>query len=427
MAQPQTKVLHLERSSFFQKIVKDIIQDLGIDVVTTSSAEEAQHFLVTEPIGIVISSLEVDEGSSIDFITQVYKVTEGRIPVIVITSSESLEIREKLFSLGVVDFILKRDLDKSKLHGYIQAAFAQDALTMELKDLKIAVLDDSPMGISVVRNIFSFHQIDDVEYFQEPIALLERSNAYDLYIIDLVLPQMSGERVVQTIRERSSSAMIIVISSVSNTKTISHVLLLGADDYIIKPFDQSLFMARIKANLRNYLNLKKLSSQQEQLKRMARTDSLTGLLNHKAIHETLNLQLEQLTPGHQCQVVIFDIDNFKRVNDERGHQIGDGVIVAVAQLALAMARELKGFVGRYGGEEFLLIVPNMGLTPVLVRCQELLAQLSSLAVGSETMDISVSGGIATGNRGENGAAVIGLADGRLYKAKTQGKKRFIGP
>ena len=110
---------------------------------------------------------------------------------------------------------------------------------------------------------------------------------FDIYLIDLILPQMTGKEVMQRIRKDNPSAIIILISSINNYKTISEILDLGADDYLIKPFDRSIFIAKIKSHLRTYLLRIDLEEKNKLLEKMAYTDGLTKLCNHRFIMEKL--------------------------------------------------------------------------------------------------------------------------------------------
>jgi two-component system cell cycle response regulator len=257
-------ILHVERGTFFRKVIKDIAAQSGLVHFESDSAETAFEILEKEEIDLIITGLELSDTSGEQFIERLRRTQFNGIPVMVISSNDSMEIYEKMFSLGVVDFIHKKDISYDRFNRYIQSIVKEDTLITKIRQMDIAVLDDSQVSLNVIKNIFSLNRITKVDYFKDPKDLLRSPKEYSIYILDLILPEVSGDEVIMKVREKSTNNVIISISSIKNYKTISNILLIGADDYIIKPFDSNIFMARLKGTVRTLTlleEIKKLKSQ----------------------------------------------------------------------------------------------------------------------------------------------------------------------
>ncbi len=172
------------------------------------------------------------------------------------------------------------------------------------------------------------------------------------------MPDITGEEVITQIRGRDEYAVIIAVSSLDSISVMTDILASGADDYITKPLSEKLFMARIKANVRTYSLMEELKDKNMRLEHLVKEDGLTGLYNHKSIMETLDKEIERAqrynTP---LSIIMFDIDKFKAVNDTYGHHIGDEVLEKLGSYLKNMSRDFD-IAGRYGGEEFIIILPE---------------------------------------------------------------------
>jgi two-component system cell cycle response regulator len=248
----------VERGSFFRKVIKDIAAQSGLIHFEADSADAALEILRNESVDLIITGLELADVSGEEFVEQLHRTQFNGVPVMVISSSDSLDDYEKMFKLGVVDFIHKKDISYERFNRYVQSIVKGDRLISKLREIDIAVLDDSQVSLNVIKHIFTLNKIENVDYFKDPKDLLASNKNYAIYILDLILPEVSGDEVIMKIREKSEDNVIISISSVKNYKTISNILLIGADDYIIKPFDSNIFMARLKATVRTLLLLEEI-------------------------------------------------------------------------------------------------------------------------------------------------------------------------
>jgi len=262
------KILHVDNSTFVRKIIKNIVIEKGLMFKEAGSATEAIEILKNEEIDLIITGLELADSSGEQFIRDLKKSTHAQVPVIAVTSNNSLESREELFDLGVVDYILKSELSQNRLDKYFDIFINEDGFTRDLQAMNIAVLDDSKVALTAIRSIFELNNIRNVQYFQSPQELLASRDAFSIYLVDLIMPEISGEEVVMELRKREGDKIIIAISGIRSYKAMSQILLFGADDYIMKPFDVNLFLARMKNSVRMLSLMKELREAKEEIRKL---------------------------------------------------------------------------------------------------------------------------------------------------------------
>ncbi len=419
------KILHLEGSRFIKKKMGDIVESTGHIYYPVGSPKEAMNLLEKESVDIIITALEFEGVAGEDFIAQVNHSKFKNIPIIVLTSTDTMEMREHIFSLGVVDYLVKTEVEDSLIRSYFSAFKQIKNFSHEVKDVSVAVLDDSHLSLSLIKQIFELADFKDVEYFSDPEDLINNLKEYDVYIIDLILPGVSGEELLLKIKHRHPRSTIVIMSSVTNYKTISTTLLMGADDYIMKPFDANIFLARLKVQIKYYLAMRDLEQKNCQLQEMAITDGLTKVYNRHYSMLRLTEEIERAKRyDHPLSVFMLDIDNFKSVNDRFGHQVGDQVLVKLSKTCVNLVRR-SDVVTRFGGEEFLLILPEATQADAMIVAEKIRMEIESLKFSVESLNVTISGGVCEiGNYSLD--EVIRIADENLYKAKHSGKNCIVG-
>jgi len=412
-------ILHIDRSELFRKIMHEIILRCGHSVHSVATKKDALLYMADHQVDLIITALEFDDGDAESLILDMSQSSQKDIPVVVVTSSDSLELRERLFSLGVVDYILKADVNEEQFKYFFAALSAEDELSRFMRNMRIAIVDDSPIILKVVHRILDMNGFRDVDFYLKPQDLLQSGKTYDLYLVDMVLPDMSGDKVIQELRSCVPDAIIISMSQFTGEKSIATVLLAGADDYIHKPFDAASLISRIKINVRSYQYKKRLEL-------MAVTDGLTGLYNHRFIFERLEEETAKVTRYERpLSIIMLDIDNFKAVNDTFGHRTGDNVLQSAAHAIMACIRKTD-VAGRYGGEEFLVLLPETDLADAKVVAEKIRSTVAQLRFETKELSITISAGIAEAQQGESFEAFINRADTNLYRAKRSGKNRVEG-
>lgn len=417
------KILHIEHSKMIRKASKDVIMSLGCEYLESTGLEDTYKVLEKENIDLVITGLELDDIDGESLIASLSQSQYANIPIVVLTSYDNLEIRTKLFQLGVVDYQIKKDFNGERLKTYIESIRLDETLSTTMRDLRVAVVDDSVLTIKVIQNIFELNGIVRVDYYYDAKDIMKSELEYDIYVIDLILPETTGEILLSEIKSRNKDSIIIMISSTSNYKTISHTLNSGADDFIVKPFDNNTFLVRIKHHIKQHLLLKELEDSNAKLLKLSITDGLTDVYNHNYIVSRLQEECSRAKRYEDdLSILLLDLDNFKKVNDTYGHQIGDNVLTSVALTIKSVLRQ-SDVLGRYGGEEFLVILPNTHMDAARVVGEKIRQSISRLEFDALGLTVSVSGGLSS-SKSLNYSQMIREADFRLLEAKKNGKNRI---
>jgi len=411
-------ILHVDNSGFFTRIVQECIASSQMSVLCANDIDGAFVILSEKHIDLIITGMELRGGGGEFFIKQLNSSDFRDIPVIVLTSNDSMQVRTTMFGLGVVDFIPKDKSFRKKLNIFLQKIIEKDTVKTFLQKIRIAVLDDSRVQINVIKNIFTLNKIEHADFYDNPQALLASDKKYEVYFLDLILPEISGEQVILQLREFYPESVIIAISGIDNYKVVSNVLLSGADDYMLKPFNASIFMARLISNIRHYMLVKELNRKSRELKLSSITDHLTNTRNQHNIFENLEASVNMATGDRSRLALVYvGVDNFEMINERFSHAAGDQVLKKVADIIKEIYPETS-LVGRYGGVEFLLIMPGRSLEQAYTTAESVRSRVSKIKIKDTT--ISVSAGVCE-RENENAHELLRKADELLFHARKSGK------
>ncbi|MBX2811612.1 MAG: diguanylate cyclase [Myxococcales bacterium] len=253
---------------------------------------------------------------------------------------------------------------------------------------------------------------------------------YPIVLTDWLMPGLSGPELCERIRryEGEVYTYVILITGKTEKSNIALGLEAGADDYVTKPFDSGELLARLRTG-RRILDLQaSMREAKRQLQDLASRDGLTEVLNRRALEERLAEAFTYfLRRGTPLSIAMLDLDHFKQINDNYGHQAGDDVLREAARRVTSMIREYDT-IGRYGGEEFLVLLPDTPgeeATSIAERIRRSIAELPVETRDGGTIHASVSVGLATAHAGFRGNVkdVIESADAALYRAKRGGRNR----
>ena len=256
---------------------------------------------------------------------------------------------------------------------------------------------------------------------------LQRDDAPRLALLDWMMPGMDGLEVCRRVRARETAEppYLIILTARGDKADIVAGLEAGADDYIAKPYDSGELRARLGVGRRVIELQERLRFALAEAQRLARTDPLTEVHNRRAILGLLDAELARAARGNgPLSVSMLDIDHFKRVNDTFGHAAGDAVLCECARRIAAAIRPYD-IVGRFGGEEFLLVINTNGVEPCTNPFERVRAAVADapFPVGPGGVLITVSQGVACWNGTESGEQLVHRADTALYRAKENGRDR----
>ncbi len=297
--------------------------------------------------------------------------------------------------------------------------------------MKILIAEDDPVYRKMLESML-------VKWGYEVIICSDGSNAWEILtsenapkfaILDWMMPGMDGMEVCRKAREniKDTYVYILLLTAKDEMKDIIEGMESGADDYITKPFHASELKVRLKAGRRILELQEELISSREALRVMATMDALTGLLNRRAIVDALSRRLVQSNREKtSVGVVISDIDYFKKINDTFGHLAGDTALRETAKRLQSLARQYDD-IGRYGGEEFLIVLPGCNLEDTVNYAERLRVCIEQNAVKTNevTIPVTMSMGVTASVDGKatDVDSIIHIADNVLYKAKNNGRNR----
>jgi two-component system, cell cycle response regulator len=295
--------------------------------------------------------------------------------------------------------------------------------------MKVLAADDNPISQTVLRNMLTKWGYDVVTACDGDQAwqVLQSPHSPSIAILDWMMPGTDGVDLCRRLRAagRERYTYVLVLTSRSDSDDVVEALEAGADDYLTKPFNSSELRARLRAGRRIIELQEQLMAAQEELRMRATHDGLTGLLNRSAITEILGREMARCSrEGQPVSIVMADLDKFKQVNDTFGHQAGDAVLREAAARMHASFRCYDS-IGRYGGEEFLVVLPacDEGEVWSLGERFRVLISASPFTFGQNLLAISCSIGCATQPPGDawDADSIIRLADEALYDAKHSGR------
>jgi diguanylate cyclase (GGDEF)-like protein len=258
--------------------------------------------------------------------------------------------------------------------------------------------------------------------------MLQGENAPHLVILDWMMPGLDGAQICREVRKRKSTAYtyILLVTAKFQKQDVLAGLDAGADDYLTKPFDSAELRARLRTGRRILDLQEELIRSHDALRFQASHDAMTGVWNHAAILEILNAELARSQRENiSMAAFMLDLDLFKKVNDRYGHLAGDSVLRETARRIKSHLRAYDAL-GRYGGEEFLIILPGSDQENALRQAERLRHSISevSMDVPEGSIPVTASIGVAvTGTNEFDPGRLIKAADLALYQAKALGRNR----
>ena len=294
--------------------------------------------------------------------------------------------------------------------------------------MRVLIADDSATSRIMLRKALSNwgYEVILAEHGAQAWDILAQPDSPPMAVLDWVMPHMTGPEVCRRVREthREPYTYILLLTSKNTKGETVEGLEAGADDYIVKPFDQHELQVRLRVGKRIVDLQMDLLQAREELRDRANKDLLTMLPNRQAIAAALEQELSRSRRDHRTVgVILLDIDHFKKINDTYGHFAGDAVLREAAARLRGNMRTYDQ-VGRYGGEEFLVVLPNCDLEQASHQAERMRQRLHSsiMTVDGVEMRISASFGVTVSDGSDRSADFfVRMADEALYKAKASGR------
>jgi two-component system, cell cycle response regulator len=296
---------------------------------------------------------------------------------------------------------------------------------------RVLAAEDNPVFQTMLRSMLLKWNFDPViaDNGLEALTMLQAEDSPQLVILDWMMPGLDGIEVCRRIRTegREPYRYILLLTARTEAHDLVEGMEAGADDYLTKPFNSHELRVRLRAGQRILELQEQLLQAREALRAQATHDGLTGILNRTAVLETLDRELERsFRERHPVSLLIADLDRFKSINDTYGHLAGDYVLREAARRMTAALRSYDT-VGRYGGEEFLIILAGSDSETARSQAERIRLSLAKepFVIGNERVSVTCSVGFSTHRGGSRSRAddLVKRADLALYESKNAGRNR----
>ncbi|MFN8828407.1 MAG: PleD family two-component system response regulator [Labrys sp. (in: a-proteobacteria)] len=447
-------------------VVDDILANLKLlearltaeyfDVVTAISGLEAIDICERSQCDIVLLDVMMPGMDGFEVCRHLKsQPATAHIPVVMVTALDQPADRVKGLEAGADDFLTKPVNDLAllaRVRSLTRLKMATDELRARAsttRDLglgaptaeftaepgiggRILIVDDRPSSFERLKlALETEHTIEIEQGAQEALFRVADGN-YDIVLVSLALKGFDGLRICSQIRslERTRNTPILILADQEDEARILRGLDIGVNDYVMRPIDRNELMARVRTQIRRKRYADRLRDSVIQSVEFAVTDALTNLHNRRYFDSHAATMVDKASlRGKPMSLLILDIDHFKRINDEHGHDVGDDVL---REFAVRIRKGLRGsdMPCRLGGEEFVVLMPDTDLSIALVVAERLRKRVHdkpfTVARGAKTVDVTVSIGAASnGLSGDTIETILKRADDALYTAKRSGRNKVV--
>ena len=367
------------------------------------------------------------------------------IPVVMVTALDQPSDRVRGLEAGADDFLTKPVTDVAliaRVRSLARLKMVTDELRMRAvtsRDIgiespereavaetglggKIMIVDDRALSSERIAGMLAGAHTVEIEADPNEALFHAAEGNYDLLIVSLGLENFDGLRLCSQVRslERTRNVPILAIAEADNNTRLVRGLEIGVNDYLIRPIDKNEMLARVRTQIRKKRYTERLRDNVQLSIEMAITDALTGLYNRRYMESHVGTLVEQAAArGKPLTVLVLDIDYFKSINDAHGHDAGDDVL---REFAIRIKKSIRGIdlACRYGGEEFVVVMPETDLAVATMVAERLRRRIASepfpIQQGARTVEVTISIGIAALGPDDNAAARASSAPTRRSTA-----------
>jgi two-component system cell cycle response regulator len=425
------------------------------EVVTAMSGQEALDVCARTQCDIVLLDVMMPGMDGFEVCRRLKKdPATHHIPIVIITALDQPSDRVKGLESGADDFLTKpvsdiallarvRSLTRLKMmtdelrmravsgHQVGMQAVAADSIIDDGLNGRVLVVDDRPASYERIQSALRDTHKVDVETSPQEALFRAAENEYDLMIVSLAFEEFDGLRLCSQTRslERTRNLPMLIIAEPEDTGRVLRGLDLGVNDYLVRPMDRNELLARVMTQVRRKRYADRLRTNVQQSMELALTDSLTGLYNRRYMETHLETLVEKASKTQRpLGLVMIDIDHFKSINDNFGHDAGDEVLRQFASRVQGSVRGID-LACRYGGEEFVIVMPDADLGIAEAVGERLRRQIAAepflVTKGLNKLDVTISVGIAMRQETDEPDAILKRADEALYRAKRDGRNRVV--
>lgn len=422
------KALVVEPSKMYCKILVRLFEQHGFEVETAASGALGLQRHLIDDFDLTCVALHLEDMTGPEFSATLRKQSGSDVrPVIMLTADENLEKREQHLQAGIIEVFRKSRIPElGEFLSTFSSGHARHASEMEGKVLLVE--DDETLAQLIARMLESMGLLVECHVRGEDAKEAFSNGEYDIVLTDIMLAgQMSGLGLVRLIRScngRKGRVPILVMSSLDDSARIIEVFREGASDFLGKPLVIEELVARTRNLVLNKQLLDAMDGQRERMQQLAMTDQLTGLYNRHYMADIAPKTLsEAKRHDFPVSLIVADVDHFKAVNDTHGHAVGDTILREVAKLLKAECRQ-GDFAGRFGGEEFVVLLQHCDLDDAMNWADQVREKLERL--NPNGLRVTASFGVASTSQVEaDFDKLFFVADKGVYQAKESGRNRVM--
>jgi two-component system cell cycle response regulator len=450
------RVLVVDDISANLKLLEVRLNAEYFEVVTASNGPEALEACERNQCDIVLLDVMMPgmDGFEVARRLKANPATH-HIPIIMVTALDQPSDRVRGLEAGADDFLTKPVNDIAliaRVRSLVRLKMVTDELRMRAVtsseigvtdnafeasqdsgvNARILVVDERKSSIDRIETALSSqHTIEVVENPQEALLRAAEGN-FDLLMLSLEFKNFDGLRLVGQVRslERTRHVPILLVTDPGEDARLLRGLDLGANDYVLRTADKNEMIARVRSQVRRKRYAEKLRDNVQYSMEMALTDPLTGLFNRRYMETHVGTLVERSAArGKSLSLLILDIDYFKSINDNFGHDAGDDVLREFAERLKASIRGID-LACRYGGEEFVVVMPDTDLGVATLVAERIRRRIAGepfpIEKGARAIEVTISVGIAARvGPQDNASQMLKRADEALYRAKRDGRNRVV--
>lgn len=425
------------------------------DVITAMSGQEALDACARVQCDIVLLDVMMPGMDGFEVCRRLKsQASTQHIPIVMVTALDQPADRVKGLEAGADDFLTKPVSDialLARVKSLTRLKLMTDELRMRAlsgrqismpegkaelaaasgEGGRILVVDDRPASQDRIRAALEAHHTIDVEPAPQEALFRVAETDYDLMIVSLAFTDYDGLRLCSQVRslDRTRNLPLLIVTEPEDTARVLRGLDLGVNDYLIRPIDRNELVARVRTQVRRKRYSDRLRSNVQQSMEMALTDALTGLYNRRYMETHSQVLMDKARDsGQPLSVIMIDIDFFKSINDNWGHDVGDEVLREFSRRLRASVRGID-LACRFGGEEFVVVMPDTTLSvaqQVGERLRNKIAAQSFVISADLQISVTTSVGVAERLPDDIGPdSVLKRADQALYRAKRDGRNRVV--
>ena len=426
------------------------------EVLTAASGAEALAICERAQCDIVLLDVMMPEMDGFEVCRRLKgNPATHHIPVIIVTALDQPSDRVRGLDAGADDFLTKPVSDIAliaRVRSLVRLKMVSDELRMRAMTSKeigiqtalaeavnesgrggrILIVDDRRSSYERLAAMLTSEHAVDVETNPNEALFHAADGNYDLIMVSLGLENYDALRLCSHVRslERTRTLPILVISEAEDNARLLRGLEIGVNDYLVRPIDKNEMFARVRTQVRKKRYTDRLRDNVQLSMEMAITDPLTGLQNRRYMESHLGTLVEQAASrGKPISLLVLDIDFFKSINDNFGHDAGDDVL---REFAVRLRKTIRGIdlACRYGGEEFVVVMPETDMAVAAVVAERVRRRIACepfpIRQGATAIDVTISIGISSLNSAEDTAlSILKRADLALYRAKRDGRNRVV--